>query len=298
MFLFCVMLAGGFWTFNSLNKVYVYTVACPLHANFTSDTLYLTLQGKGFDLISLLRNDSLPVIIPEPEAYFKNEKANDSVQGEIPSVLFINHQALNKLDLKLVSIQPQRVIPVVESVSMRRVPVKLRVQTPRPSTPHLEPGPIILKPDSVSVYGPYEIIKNITELLTKPAPWPSTPGVTFTGLNLDNPNPDKIRLSSDYAWMYCKVAELTEKEVTLPINTSALNGRYRITTVPAEARVIYQAPAALMQSIDPSGFIVSVKIDPEHSEGQGSLVIEKIPAGVRYVRVVPSTVSCYLIEQL
>lgn len=298
MFLFCVLLAGGFWTFNSLNKVYVYTVACPLRANFTSDTLFLTLQGKGFDLISLLRNDSLPVVIPAPEAYFKNEAANDSMPGEIPTTLFVDQQSLKKLDLKLVSIQPQHVIPVIESVSMRRVPVKLRIKTPRPSTPHLEPGPIIIKPDSVSVYGPYESIKGITEILTKPAPWPATAGVTFTGLNLDNPNPDKIRLSSDYAWLYCKVAELTENTITLPINTSALNGRYRITTVPAEARVIYQAPASLMQSIDPSGFLVSVKIDPEHSEGQGTLVIEKIPDGVRHVRVVPATVSCYLIEQL
>jgi hypothetical protein len=297
IFIFCLVLSAVFWTFNSLNRSYVYTLHCPLANSVGSDTISLTLEGKGLDLFSLLMEDSSPVIMPAPETYIVNS-VQDTSPNEVPVEKFINYSLLNEHKIKVINTVPVTIIPERQTISMHRVPVTLVLIKHETSATNLDPGSIVAEPDSVNVYGSYAAVKNITQVLTQPVPYPSAPGVNFKGIYLQNPDPEKIQLASEFVWFYCNVAELTEASVTLPVRTAAAGSRYRLTTLPSEVKIIYQASTTEIVDIDASDFSVRAVIEENAPSQRALLVLDKKPATVRLVRIEPETVEYFLIEQL
>jgi hypothetical protein len=271
-------------------------VQCPLNGT-AGDTVSLTLEGKGYDLFSLLANDSMPVTTPSPETYFGNSLF-DTVPRELPAEMFVNQNLLNKYRVKLVKVTPEIIYPAQQTVSTRRVPVKLMMDKPAVLPPQLDHGPVVVQPDSVNIFGPYATIKNISEVLTRPAAYPDHAGVSFEGVYLKNPDPESVRMSTEYVWVYCNVAELTETSVTLPIRDPQPGLRGRLTLIPAEAKIIYQARTTDINSISAEDFSVTVALPSEGAEKRAVVVLDKKPEIVRKVRIVPATVEYYLIEHL
>jgi hypothetical protein len=296
LFLFCVVLSASFWVFNSLNKKYVHTLYCPLGAATGNDTLAVTVEGKGFDLFSLLSGDSLPVIPPAPSAYF-GTSVTDTTPTEIHSERFIDLERLAKHEIKLISVKPSVIRPDNIVISSRKVPVRLALTGQETSPSHLDAGPVIVRPDSVYIYGPYPTISKVDHITTDPLPFPAVPGTSFKGVYLKNPDPEGIRISTPYVWMYCQVQELTEGDFTIPVTDNAAGTKHTFTTVPSRVKVVFQANSTQIRDIKPTDFVVSV--DYKNASGpKAELILEKVPEGVRHVRVIPSFVECYRIEKL
>ena len=294
LFIFCVILSAGFWTFNTLNKKFVHTIQIPLSESEGNDTLLVTLEGKGFDLFSLLAGDSLPVVAVNPSSYFGS--LSDTVPAQLASEKLIDMARLRKHEVKLVSVSPPLVFPARAVVSARKVPVKLNLKRSGNLSPALLPGPMIVKPDSVTIYGPYARISLIEEVITDSMDHPGSPGVHFTGTNLINPDPGIVKISSEYAWMYCNVEELTEGQFLLPVSAVGYSFR-KLSVIPDHVTLTFQAPASVIRNIRQEDFLLT--IDPDQSNGTAApVIIEKAPANLRHIRVLPDMVEFLSVEEL
>ncbi|HFS68048.1 MAG TPA: YbbR-like domain-containing protein [Flavobacteriia bacterium] len=242
LFLFFLVLSFFFWFLSKLSKEYTTNIQLKSHfihqpkdkKIFTDDNqiIYLSIQGTGY---SLLKNTFKKTInIDLSHAKFQKNEA-----------IIILSEQLNKIQkqlgdaIQIIKIQPEKLSFEYGKLNSKKVKITPAISLNYQSGYYLS-KPINIKPDSIVISGPKDIIDTIQNLTTKK--------LALTDLKEDfskevqiNKIPNKnIKYSTNTIKISGTVEKNTEGEITLPfqiINTNGINVKTFEKNVKAKYKV-------------------------------------------------------------
>ncbi len=301
LFLIFFLISATFWLSQTLNEFYETEISIPLRLENVPEEAVITdeppaeikvvIRDKGTILMTyLLGNRLLPLAID-----FKKYRANGS-HVKIPTA------AVDKLvsahlmsSTKLIAIKPSTIEYFYSIGERRMLPVKLHVQI-QPQMEYIVTD-TIMKPDSVLVFAPAEILNtikyvdtervlfdNIADTTSLSAPLRPIKGAKFV--------PAAVRVT-------VPVDLLTEKTIDVPVTGTGFPPNKMLRTFPSRVKVRFLVAFHRFQQIAPDDFLVQI---PYHELVNSNITryrlkVNYAPKGVSHLRIEPESVD-FLIEQI
>ena len=301
IFLFFYVLASGFWFLQTMNEDYETDFTIPIRLKELPDNIVMTneppthlvtrVRDKGTVLLNYkLSRMFYPVYIDF--STFKTKKNNQVKLAT--STLEDEVMAKFSVSSKLISIKPDTLEYIYSKGTAKRVPVRLKGK--------IEAGQqylitdTIFSPDSVSIYAPTALLKDIDVAYTEEVDlvniqdstslslaFASKKGVTYV------PNHVDVRLPVDM---------ITEKTVQVPLRGIDFPNDKILRTFPSVVEVTFQLGTRAFNTITSDDFSIDIsyhdllKIDDDVYP----IRITRMPTGIQRVRVWPNPID-FLIEK-
>jgi YbbR domain-containing protein len=306
IFTICLLIAILFWFITSLNKSFTRTVSIPVaYKNIPlsfqlekplPSKIYIDIEGKGFDLMSndfIKKNQGVTIDFNSRVFRGINLKTHSSIATES----LLNLISAKDLSYRIVKILPDSITLDYSKKFTVKVPVKLNGELSFKKQ-FFNFLPPLIKPDSVELAGPEELIKKITALETQKVIYNNISKNLFFSANILNPSNDKIILSEQKVWVLVAVEEFTEGKVVLPIRKIYYHNK-RVTLVPEKVTITYHASLKNFSLIAEDDFEAGIdhpvqSID--NNENKLSVKVIKFPKAAQIVSVQPELAD-YLIEK-
>lgn len=301
LFLCFFLVSATFWLLQTLNEQYETEISIPLRlenvpeeAVITDDPpseIKVTVRDKGTILMTyLLGNRLLPVGID-----FKKYRSNGSHVKISSSVIDKLVSSKLSASTKLVAVKPS-VIEYYYSIGERRMlPVKLNAEV-RTRMEYIATD-TLMKPDSVLVFAPSEILNEMKFVDTEKAHFIEIADTASVSVPLRPVKGAKFVPSS--VRVTVPVDLLTEKNVEVPVVGIGFPPDKILRTFPSKVKVRFLVAFHRFLQITPEDFSINVSYN-ELLNSEGSrcrLTITSAPEGVSHLRVEPESVD-FLIEQV
>lgn len=293
---FCIalVLAFSIWLVVNLNRDFSIEMSVPIVLGNIStdqvlaeelpDEVTASVSGDGWSLINVYQ--------APPEVYI------DVAQQEVNLFEQIRQQMATNSDVTVQTVNPLSLQLNLEQKKSKKVPVVSNVSVEFVRQYGFLEEPVV-DPDSIIVQGAASRIQNINQ-------WPTDP-LQLTGINesisrdvaLKKPT-SLIALSQTEVEYRGEVAEFTEAEVTVPVETRDFPADLNVTFSPSSVNIKYQIPleeyARLKESRPFAAYVTYAQIQQDAS-GFVDVQVEKLlnNAHLNLQKTVPLKVAYFTI---
>ncbi|MDR1004927.1 MAG: YbbR-like domain-containing protein [Prevotellaceae bacterium] len=301
IFLFFFFIAGGFWLLQTLNNDYETEFDIPIRLKDIPNNVVITseppehliirVQDKGTVLINYWLSKTFYPISLNFDDY-----KSQSNHVRIPASQF-EKRISSQLDASshLLSVLPDTVEYYYSAGASKLIPVTLQGTVNAGKQYYV--SDTLFKPDSVRVYAPAGVLKNLTAAYTQPVelsnisdtlkrkvPLLAPKGVKFT--------PDEVELT-------LPVDIYTEKTVDVPIYGINFPPGKTLRTFPSKVSVTFQVGLSKFRQIEASDFHILISYEElqQMQSEKYNVQLRSVPAGVSHVRLHPAQID-FLIEQV
>lgn len=300
-FLGCLALSAGIWLIHNLSHIQtgVVTVDVLAESNIdgraarSAEAVPLTARCKasGFRLLWLGHRKGTVVVRFDSEDFVHEEGDFFSISA---TQLYRYVNDIYGSGTSVESFLFDKVSYRFTSELYRRLPVTANVSMSfRPQ--YMQTGEIALKPDSVLVYGPADVISRLNSIKTTPIVRSDVKGNLHGEAELETPS--GVRLSQTSVDWSMEVSRFVEIPATLPVTVRNVPQNSSLIVYPSTVEVLfkcvfplYEDPAArTVLYVDYREFAVS-------RTGQCVIHADNLPKGVIEVRRTPEVAEC--IEKL
>lgn len=300
IFLFFLFVASFFWMLQKLNDTYEMELSIPVRVEHVPDNVVLTapppetmrvvVRDKGTVLINyLLGRNAYPV------TFNFADWDNESGKVRVESSSFTKAIASQLMGTtQITSIRPGAFDVIYTRGKAKRIPVKVNGHiTPEKQYYIAETH---IKPDSVLVYAPQEILdtiqeastvdfklENVSDTIKQQTALQPVKGAKFV------PGRVELMLCPD---MY------TEKKVEVPIHPINFPGDKTLKTFPATVSVTFQVGLSRFKDVNADDFLITVSYDEllKCKQDTYHVKLKAAPDDAHHIRIEPADVD-FLIEQ-
>lgn len=310
IYLFFVLLASVFWFFRALNETYKADISYPVrYINFPKDKvvvgriperLTLTVEAVGYTILKHRMRPRLRLNFDL--AHLKlNKIGKDSsyilTQVAIPEL----SKSLNNIqdNLKILDVKPDTIFFHFTEMISKKVNVVPDIPD-RPSLlakQYMLNGPVMIRPDSITISGPGIILDTISRVLTV------NPKISFLTdsfqRKLKIKKTDQVNYSSNEVELIIPVDKYTESSFSnIPIKVVNMPDTLNIKMFPPSVRVTYLVTLSNFEKVTPGIFKAYVDFNESKAGTRSKLKVklEPLPDYVHSPAAYPSSVE-YLIEK-
>ncbi|MFN5317897.1 MAG: CdaR family protein [Bacteroidia bacterium] len=291
-FFVCLIIAALLWlllAFNNLSSTHLSVpiryINLPEH-NILKEKLphkaEIEISGTGYHLIRYLMRPSLgEIIVDGRNTGIKKDRAFISTYHAIE---FFNRQ---HGDIKMVNIAPDTIFFKFLNKGLVRLPVKVASYLDFAPEFDLKDS-LKITPDSISVSGPFELLKNLGAVETTP--------LILSGINTSGSH--KVRIKNPQAELSYDPSEITinlnvdrttEARITVPIQSEE---QASLKFEPQTVTLVFQVALSNYSKIKAADFWVSAEAanDGEPS-GKMRLVLKRSPYYAKKISLLPEFVN-------
>lgn len=301
VFLFFFIVSAAFWLIQTLNKDYETEISIPVKLNKVPENVVITsdppteirvrMKDKGTVLLNyLLGRSFLPVTLVFEDSKLGNNRVKKSI-SEYEKI--VASQFLNSTTI--LSMKPDTLDYIYTTGKSKKVPVRLKADIATSRQYYV--SDTIFTPDSVLVYAPEEILKNIrvaptqlvvateaSDTLNFRPKLATIKGAKFV--------PDQVAVS-------IPVDLYTEKTVEVPVHGVNFPAHKGLRTFPSKVSVTFQVGLGRYRQITADDFIIFVSYEELQKLGSEKYTVKLkyIPEGASYIRISPEQLD-FLIENV
>ena len=301
IFLFFLVLSGGFWLLMTLNETYEKEIEVPVHiadvptdVMITSDevdTIRVTIRDRGIVFFNYLYGEVLRHVNINFKTYDQGSGMGSVSNAELGKIVK-QHLAGSS---KIVSIKPDRLTFYYNMGACKRVPVRWKGRVIPEQLYFL--SHVSYSPDSVTIYAAEERLDSIHIVYTEQlnhVGFRDTLAVDCQLRKMEGVKmvPDRVKVT-----FYTDV--LTEESMDgIPVTCINLPPGKVLRTFPARVTVKFVTGVNVYRTLSPNDFVVIAdynEIVRQQSE-KCTLYLHQVPQGVTRAELVTQQVD-YLIEE-
>ncbi|PLX07440.1 MAG: hypothetical protein C0596_10920 [Marinilabiliales bacterium] len=279
-------IASFLWFLNAINKEYTTDINLGYEVKNLPETmsvkessdnkLVISVSGHGYNLLrEELEKVKLPLII---DLKSKKNKINlyNCVENCTQSYILTNDlkPIIKKRfgeNIKIVKISPDTIYFDINLTYSRKLPVIPQIDY-KASIDYMQNGSIKTKPDSITVYGPSELLDTMQGIYT-----------IYSDLGSIGENHIKeLKIKQVKNFKYSKTDVLvdiplekyTETEIIKDIVPINVPEGFVINLIPESVSIYYKVPISLFESISEEDFEVTANYETEQNE---EIVIDAVP---------------------
>ncbi|WP_158795965.1 YbbR-like domain-containing protein [Pedobacter sp. L105] len=296
----CLLLAIAGWLFLALNNKYVYTAKTVLvYKNFPqkkafhplqSDTVDLQVEGTGWQLLfARLR-------VNPPSISISLDKLNNRNYVLFSEQLYnVNSQL--ETSQKIISVRPDTLYFDFSKRAVKRVPVKLISNLSFAKQFGIS-DEIELKPSYVTVSGPQEELKKITEWKTDTLRLHDIQGPAVTRIAMKQNTQKNVNIYPANVEVTLPVDEFTEKTLEIPLKIIDNNDYYNVKLYPKKIKVTFMVALSSYQQVNEDFIEAVVDLNEWKLKKHHQLRVEltRFPDYCKPVKIVPGKID-FIIEK-
>lgn len=301
IFIFFLMLAGGFWLNLALNETYekefsipVSVVGAPKNVVLTSsetDTVKVTIRDKGFTLLTYMYGDILKKINLNFRSYSKNNGTGSISAQDLQKMVY---QQLAS-GSRITSVKPDKLEFFYNYGAKKLVPVRWSGRVIPEELYFI--SRVEYLPDSITIYAPEEKLDSINMVYTEQLNYANFRDTLVATCELNKIKgvktvPDKVKVT-----FFTDV--LTEEKIEgIPIQGINMPEGMILRTFPAKVSVSFVTGVSTFRNLKREDFTVIAdynEIKRSTSE-KCRIYLKEVPAGISRVRLETSSVD-YLVEK-
>ena len=259
--------------------------------------LFLSLKSNGYNLLYrkiFPREEKIQIDLSNLktrkngntwEASLMTDDLTDRVNSQISK------------HVKLIGITPKILYFRLDRSCSVKVPVKPAFQVSYGQQFGLY-GKYCFDPDSVTVTGPCEVIRNIKEAVTTQLSFDNLEKTRITTLPLQLAANRTLTLSHTYIKLMIPVAEYTEAYADVPVKSDTASSGLIIKTYPDLVRIYYLVALQDYKKVKSSDFVAGVNADEVRRQTADKIRVNvlKMPPFVKFIRMVPSKVEYIIVK--
>ena len=298
----CLLLSTSIWLIHNLSRSYVEVVSVPVsaesnltgRARLSESNAYISAKVKatGFRLLRLGKKNRRAVKVFFDPSDFRHlggdvyripssslMKYSADIFGSVEAVeAFVDEGA----DFSFPTADHKKV-PVRQIVSLHY------------AEQYMAKGPMVFKPDSVTLYGELSRLENVDYILTKPIALDDVSTSVHGTVKLEIPA--GIRSShteANYSLDVCRYVEISEE---MRIQTEGVPAGRNLAVLPSTAVVTFRC--AFPSTFNPgkmSRVYVDYKEFSNSLTGRCIVKMSKLPSGVLDYSIQPQVVDCVLVS--
>lgn len=261
---------------------------------FSNDLLVVRGKASGFYIVKQLygsQEDVLDITV-EPKQLKRVYNVPDKFFLRSADIQAKLQEVLGE-DLLLESFTTDTLYFNFPRQTYKKVPVSARHKM-KCQTQYMPFSPIVLKPDSILIYGQTSVLKTIDSVCTN----------VITGENLNAPvngfiaieTLEGIKFSTKEVYYSQEIGRYVENAVNIKVSVLNAPERKNIAVIPQEVRVKYRMPfTGGKEGVLASDFVVVADYDKMEDDGKTIRpFLSKIPKGVYAIQVEPRFVECII----
>ncbi|MCK9159432.1 MAG: YbbR-like domain-containing protein [Bacteroidaceae bacterium] len=301
LFLFFFFISALFWLLQTLNNAYEVEFFVPVRLRNIPNNVVITenppekvkikLKDKGTVLFNyMIGQDFYPIDI----SFSRDQNKNGRV-SVLSSECFSMLRSQLRTTTTIVSVYPDTISYYYTESKAKRVPVKFNGAI-IPQSQYCVSGTMI-SPDSVDVYAPSDILKNIHEVRTQHYFRFNVTDTVRAELSLINIKGVKIRPRS--VKINVPIDIYTEKTVEVPLVGVGFPEDKVLRAFPSKVSITFRVELSRFKEFNADNFYLNVSYDElmNLSSDKYTVKLKNIPNGVSQVHIEPSKVD-FLIEQV
>ncbi len=279
---FFVKMSNQYESRSSLDLVYQLPTG-RVFAELPKLSMPFKYEGSGWKLLemSLLRQS--------PSLTFTLSGAPNQVISRTD----ISKKIEEELQLKLLELGQDNLSIRLDSLKSKKLRIELDTTMSFENGYYFRDN-IVLRPDSVMVFGAPQLLNNLEAIKTSHLKMECPEKDFSITLNLQNPSPELLQLSVDKIEVYMPVEQFTEKKLTVPV--LVLNERDSVRLLPSTVSVECVVGISRYKELTPNDFRVVAVLDNENPVPIVPLTLVRQPSWVKSARFSPQAVE-YLIVQ-
>ena len=301
IFLFFLLLAGGFWLNQALNETYekefsipVSVVGAPKNVVLTSsetDTVKVTIRDKGFTLLTYMYGDILKKINLNFRSYSKNNGTGSISAQDLQKMVY---QQLAS-GSRITSVKPDKLEFFYNYGAKKQVPVRWSGRVIPEELYFI--SRVEYSPDSITIYAPEEKLDSINMVYTEQLNYANFRDTLVATCELNKIKgvkmvPDRVKVT-----FFTDV--LTEEKIEgIPVQGVNMPEGMILRTFPAKVSVSFVTGVSTFRNLKREDFTVIAdynEIKRSTSE-KCRIYLKEVPAGISRVRLETSSVD-YLVEK-
>ena len=301
IFLFFLLLAGGFWLNLALNETYekefsipVSVVGAPKNVVLTSsetDTVKVTIRDKGFTLLTYMYGDILKKINLNFRSYSKNNGTGSISAQDLQKMVY---QQLAS-GSRITSVKPDKLEFFYNYGAKKQVPVRWSGRVIPEELYFI--SRVEYSPDSITIYAPEEKLDSINMVYTEQLNYANFRDTLVATCELNKIKgvkmvPDRVKVT-----FFTDV--LTEEKIEgIPVQGVNMPEGMILRTFPAKVSVSFVTGVSTFRNLKREDFTVIAdynEIKRSTSE-KCRIYLKEVPAGISRVRLETSSVD-YLVEK-
>jgi|GEM_PF-296198 len=301
-FLIFLFLAILFWVLTKFSREYTAIVYSSIaYKSIPNETLLaennpeevsfdLTTNGFEFLYYKLKR----PKITINVSDYYK--KGNKTISLSDAQLIHLLSEQLDKnLSVKNLSIDTLKVN--LEIMVSRKIPVFSKVELGFKKG-YMSLDTLEIKPDSVQLSGPSEIIKKFDSLPTISKSYSDIDSDFSEKIEIEMPDVPSLSISPKEVLLSLQVQEFTQKEITLPIQVINVPQGTIIKLIPKVTKVRFNVPIKDFKTISKNSFQVICDFSKRNSKENFMLTqLSKKSTGIRDVEIKDKKIDFLIFKQ-
>lgn len=305
VFVFCVLVSGGFLLLQKLDDPFEAEIEVPLELTGVPKGVIITtplpkkvtftIRDRGTNLVHYMRTGGMHKPIVLDFSVYDNGGRNGVGHVSLSDVERVFQQEL------LTSTHIQRIRPdalefCYNHGRTKRLPVKFCGKITTTSQNYLQY--VDFQHDSVLVYAPDAVIDTMRYAFINPVRVSELSRTKVLPVTFRNIRGVKYVPSS--MSMTAHVDYYTEQSVTVPVVGTNFPAGISLKTFPSEVGVTYRVGAANAKMVHASNFVIAVTYEEllKCKSGRFPLHVKSIPIGVSNIRLNPKEVDFLLEETL
>ena len=301
VFLFFLIVSGGFWLMQTLNESYETEYRLPLQLNNVPQGIVITtdlpqylsadITDRGNTLITyFLRRKKKPIVIDFQE-YDKGESfghvvvSHSEIQKQIADFL--------EPSTRIISIRPDTLEYYFTRGVHKRVPVEIRGVVE--ANPLYFLSEVRCVPDSVDVWAEQRYLDSLTMMPTVSVNWKDLKETTEEKVALQRRRGMKVEPSS--ISLTAVVDIYVENQVQVPVIGTNFPAGYSLRTFPPVATLSFRIGSQRFKEVTSEDFVLSATYEEllQLPDSILHLQLRSVPEGVSQVKITPPDVQ-FMIE--
>ena len=301
IFLFFLLLAGGFWLNLALNETYekefsipVSVVGAPKNVVLTSsetDTVKVTIRDKGFTLLTYMYGDILKKINLNFRSYSKNNGTGSVSAQDLQKMVY---QQLAS-GSRITSVKPEKLEFFYNYGAKKMVPVRWSGRVIPEELYFI--SRVEYSPDSITIYAPEEKLDSINMVYTEQLNYANFRDTLVATCELNKIKgvktvPDRVKVT-----FFTDV--LTEERIEgIPIQGINMPEGLVLRTFPAKVAVSFVTGVSTFRNLKREDFTVIADYNEikRNSSEKCRIYLKEVPAGISRTRLETTSVD-YLVEK-
>jgi len=290
-FMWSIMkLSGNYSSYIRYNVEVTTNIEGRKNFSNSTDVLMIGAKSSGFKVLQNNKEVTLLLEDVDPKQFQKWGEQGD-VFYLIPANITQKIQDALGADIKVESVATDTLFFRFPLQSNKKVPVEAN-SVIRYSRQYMPYTPMLLKPDSVFVYGDDDVISGIEKVLTEPIKNNNASG-SLTGVVKLNPI-GGVRFSADEVIYSQEVGRYVEHQIKVPVTIGNAPAYANVAVIPQEVTIRYRQPFPGAGKYGIQDFSVEVEYDEILRKDVVKPVVTRMPEGILKLYVEPAFVECVL----
>ena len=300
---FSLLLAFFMWSIMKLSANYSSyvryqietTTSIPGRKNVakSTDVLVIGAKSTGFHIIQNLsgsRNNTLLLEDVEQKHFHKYGETGD-MYYLLPDNIRQKIQDALGTDIKVETLATDTLFFEFPLQSNRKVPVvaSSAITYRKQFMPY---SPVLLKPDSVLIYGDEDVISSIQHVATQAIKSKDTQHSISGVVKLIPLN--GVRVSDEEIFYSQEVGRYVEHTLNVPVTIGNAPSYANVAIIPQEVTIKYRQPFGGAATYSPQDFSVVVEYDEILRKDVVKPVVSRMPEGILQMEMEPKFVECVL----